>query len=141
MANAILWTTPTAIATILSTELNSLGNGVSAFSGIIDNRQGHQYADFQLAVTFGTAPGVRAEVALMLAETIDNTNYATAVETENPCLLGQFPVRAVTTAQLLILRMVPLPDAQFKLWVRGTNQTMAATGNTLKVIYYDEEVQ
>jgi hypothetical protein len=141
MANAILWTTPTAIATLLSTELNSLGNGVSALSGIIDNRQGHQYADFQLAVTFGTAPGVRAEVSLMITETLDDTNYATAIDAENPCLLGQFLVRAVTTAQILVLRMVPLPDAQFKLWVRGTNQTMAASGNTLKAIYYDEEVQ
>lgn len=143
MVNAIKWSTPAAIATLLSTGLNSLANGSRAISSAItDNRE--QYADFELVVTFGSAPAADSPIYLYFIKQIDGTNYEDGSTSLTPSAAPDviFTVRAVTSAQREIRSRVVLPNGTFEvLLVNASGQAMAASGNTLKWITYCDEIQ
>jgi hypothetical protein len=136
----IKWTTPAAIVTDLTTELNALANNAIAISVIIANNV-ERYADFELAVTYGTAPSLGGYVGLYAIQAVDGTNYQDAVDPlPASALLGVFPLRAVTTAQRIALRHCLLPAADFKVAVQNVaGQAMSASGHTVKHVTYSEE--
>jgi len=143
--SVVKWQTPAAIASLLTTGLNSLANNGYAVSAAVDNDTGkHRYADFELVATYGTNPSAGAFVSLFLVESVDGTNYADGDASIAPpatALIGIFPIRAVTTAQRVAIRQVALSPFKFKIVIRNeTGQAMAASGNTVKYCTYNEEV-
>jgi hypothetical protein len=145
VANNILWSATVTIATALSTELNALANAASAVSSAIDNTSGrHMYSDWELAVAYGSAPAANGRCTLYLLPSVDGTNYPDFVSGSEPphMQVGGFPLRAVTSAQRLVLRRVLVPPGLFKVGLlNSAGQAMPATGTTVKYIFYDEQVQ
>lgn len=129
--------TATAV-TSLSTDLNSLANNTnSAASAAHDNAtEKALWHDLELVVTFGTAPAANSPVEVYLIPSVDGTNYADGGGTVTPApnlLVGVFYVRAVTTAQRVVIERVEVPPGLFKYVIRNVSgQATAATGNTLK---------
>lgn len=139
---------PGAIQSLLTTELNSLANTNAAIASAYDNSAaGNQFfwADFELVVTYGTAPSAGATVDIYLLEAPDGTNYADGTSGASPVVVsthyaGSFPLRAVTTLQRIVIRGVPLTPIPFKAQlVNGSGQAMAASGNTLKMLPYRDQ--
>jgi len=128
----------------MSTELNSLASGAGALQSVGTNvaydNSGNVsscfWADFELRVTFGTGPTAGTTVDLYLIPlSSDGTNYVDGSATvQQPTLLvGSWMVRAITTAQVLMLRNVPLPNDKYLVSVvNNTNQAFPASGSTIK---------
>jgi hypothetical protein len=128
------------LTTLETTSLNSLAASTqvigSAASISGDATDADLYADFELVVTFAVAPTVDSEVRLYLIRSADGTNYEDGDSTLRPpagASVGGFQVRAVTTAQRMIVRDVQLPPGLWKPLLVNTNQAWAASGNTLKL--------
>lgn len=129
-------------ATCLSTGLNSLANNSLAISAAYDNTaasaegDGYILADFELVVTYGTAPTANTGCSLWILLTQDGTNYEDGGTSLTPARVPDLvlPLRAVTTEQRIIKRVI-LPQGIFKILLKndGTGQAMAATGNTVKI--------
>lgn len=133
---------------LLSTELNSLASGSGALQSTgtnpaFDNTNASNLffaADLELVVTFGTGPTAGTIDVYLLPLGSDGATYADGAGgaspvTSNAEYLCSFPVRAVTTAQRLVLSDVPIPGEQFTVIIvnNGTGQALAASGNTLKI--------
>jgi hypothetical protein len=124
---------------VLTTELNSLANNSTAITAAIDNTSNHFiYIDVELEVTFGSAPTLNAGLNLYVVPSQDGTNYAdgsagTPGTIPAPhCLRGVFLVRAVTSAQRIILERIEVPPGLYKLLLENkAGQTTAASGNVL----------
>ncbi len=132
--------------TVLDTGLNALASSAAAISSAIDNDADlDTYADFQLSVTFGSAPTDASICSLYLVRTVDGTNFEDA-STTGPVVprggfVGAFSVRAVTSAQVMILKEVLLPPRDFKVMlVNSTNQAFPASGSTVKMLTYKQQV-
>lgn len=128
-------------STLLSTELNSLANNILAIGSAYDNTQGqagdgYNLCDLELVVTYGTAPGTSTGVSFWFLTTQDGTNYEDGDALTTPARLPDcvFPLRAVTTAQRIV-RRVMLPWGKFKPLAKndGTGQSMSGSGNTIKI--------
>lgn len=134
--------------TLLSTELNSLASGsrTNASSAVDNDNASNRYlfGTFELAVTFSSTPLSGKTVDLFILPTVDGTNYADGSSSVNPGsgnYVASFPVRAVATAQRLMLYNVPLPPTDFKvLLVNNSGQNMTASGHTLKMVMSAYEV-
>jgi hypothetical protein len=127
--------TPTSA---LTTELNSLANAAATAAGTAQDNSTNKdlWAIFVLSVTFGTAPTAGATVDLYILPSADGgTNYADAVVAATPArgmLVGSFSCRAVTTAQVMIIDNVPIPE-KFKMQVvNNSGQAFPASGSTVK---------
>jgi hypothetical protein len=132
--------------TALDTALNSLANNAAALSAAIDNDADLDvYADIELVVTYGTNPTDQSLVECYVVRTIDGTNFEDA-STTGPILprasfVGGFSLRAVTTAQRIVIPEVRLPPRDFKIFVvNKSGQAMAASGNTVKLKTYRLQV-
>lgn len=144
------WTAPASIETWISTDLNSLANNAGEVPGgasatyIDADAYGQLYADLELVVTFGVAPTASTLVELYFIRRIDGTNpedYTRGASAAGPPngFEGGFPVRAVTSAQRIILPKVQLPPLDFiPILINKTGQAFAASGNTLKAVRYTE---
>jgi hypothetical protein len=128
-----------AIATALTTDLNSLANGsTSALSAEIDNSTTkYLYADMELNLASLT-PTAGGYVALYLVPTIDGTNYplfdtgASPGTANNNYFVGSFSTKAAAAAQRIAMREIQLPPGKYKLAVyNGAGVALAASGNTL----------
>lgn len=144
MASTFKWTTPEAIQTALSTELNSLANGsYSAASAAIDNLTGlytHMALELYLA---SLTPVAGQMISIYLVPTIDGTNYEDgggAVAAPNVSYLCSFDLRSATAAQYRAVAEIPIPPFSFKLIVANVTITsgvaLASSGNTLKYRRY-----
>jgi hypothetical protein len=130
-----------SLTTLMSTELDGLGSGAKALGATaFDNAasgSGFFWADFELNVTFGTAPTAGKVVELYLIPAMDGTNYADGSGTVDPEIglrAGGVAVRNVNTAQRLVFRNAALPPWKFKpLLKNGADQGFAASGNTLSI--------
>lgn len=125
-----------SIATALSTELNSLGNGSqSSASSAIDNTSALDLLiDMTLTVaTQGSARSAGATVSVYLVPALDGTNYDDAVA-GNAELVAVFPLDAATTARQQTRRDIPIPPGLYKLFaVNNTGQALAASGNLVEI--------
>lgn len=131
---------------ILTTELNSLTTTGSAISGAIDNDTDRDtLADFELLISYASAPGAGTVIECYIVRTVDGTNYEDG-STTGPVLpqsgfVGGFMLRNVTGAQRIIIPGVPIPPRDFKVMVvaKTTGQTAAASGNTLVGHFYGRQ--
>lgn len=143
----IKWHNGISVASLLTTELNSLANGAAAItaSAVDADTDLATHGDFELVVTYGTNPTADSVVDLYLIRQVDGTNYEDG-STTGPILpangwVGSFTLRAVTTAQRIIVPKVELPPLDFHvLVVNRSGQAMAASGNTLKLKRYGKQV-
>jgi hypothetical protein len=137
-----------SVTTLLSTELNSLASAsevvssVGGTSGLFNNT----YAGGGLgAYTLGqfelhlAAPGgslTATPVLVWFLQSVDGSNYedgsSSILPARNPDLI--IPVRAVSTAQRIIV-VAPLPQGNWYVELyQATGQTWASSGSTLKVM-------
>jgi hypothetical protein len=123
------------VSNAMTTELNSLASSTGkAISSAFDNSTNLDlFDDLQLTVTFASAPTAGTVVELYLLPSIDGgTDYAdgsTSVLPQSSLYVGGFAVRAVTTAQKMIVRGVALPPGLFKYLVQNTtNQAFPRVG-------------
>lgn len=132
---------------IMTTELNSLTSTGSALSSAVDNDTDLDlYMDIEGLFTFGTGPTAGSVLEVYLVSSLDATNFEDG-STTGPIVpangyVGCFVLRSVTTAQRMIIRGVAVPPTDFKLMVvaRTTGQTAAASGNTVRALFYKEQV-
>src|SRR5262249_51343149 len=116
------WYVPTSLQTILTTGLDSLGNGSVTTSSAYDNSAAlDMFADFVLAVCWGVAPSAGAKAAeIYLLPAVDGTNYAQQDGSGNPqkaLLIGALESRAPSTSvvEYLVLVGVPIPPGLWKV--------------------------
>jgi hypothetical protein len=133
-----------AVASLMTTELNSLANNaLAASSSSYNNIQaggggdGYTLCDLELVATFGTAPTANTGVSVWFLARPDGTNFEDGSASITPARLPDavIPVRAVTTAQRIVRRIL-LPWGVFSTLLKndGTGQALAASANTLKVL-------
>ncbi len=124
-----------SIASALTTEVHSLGNGsASSASSAIDNTTNLDlYHDLTLTVAAqGSARSAGATVAVYMTMALDGTNYddtnATTAE-----LVAVFPLDAATPARQATRRDIAVPPGLFKYFVlNSTGQAFASSGNILE---------
>lgn len=127
------------IDSVMTTELNSLANNSRAISAAKggDATAAALFGDWELAVTFGTAPTLDAQISLFLVPSVDGTNYADGDASIRPApnlYVGSFYVRNVTSAQRMAIRDVPMPPGLYKAVILNeSGQAFPASGSTLKV--------
>jgi hypothetical protein len=124
-----------AIASVLTTELNSIANAaVSAASSAIDNTSALDLYD-DLTFTIATQGGARtagATVSVLMVQALDGSNYDD-VQVTCGQLVAVFPLDAATTARQVSVRDVPIPPGLFKYFVlNSTGQAFASSGNILE---------
>jgi len=127
------------VTTVMTTELDALGSGTGkAISAAVDNSVNLDlFADLELAVDFVSAPTVGGLIEVYLLPSIDGgTTYpdgSGSILPQSALFVGGFAVRAVTSAQVMLLRGVPLPPGFYKYEVQNTtNQPFPASGSTLR---------
>lgn len=132
------------VSLVMSTELNALGaSSGKAISAAIDNYVPNPapyldlFDNLELAVDFVAAPTAGSVIELYLLPSIDDgTTYpdgSTSILPQSSLYVGGFAVRAVTSAQVMVLRGVALPPGTFKYLIQNTtNQAFPATGSTLR---------
>lgn len=134
------WTAPEAIATALSTGLNSLSDGsASAASSAIDNETDlYLYIDLELVLASLTPAG-SPTVDVYLLATLDGTNYDDLSESNLGTYLGSFAFSTATAAKRCVLRNLVIPPLKFKLaLINHAGAALAASGNTLKYRRHSE---
>lgn len=127
------------VATVLSTELNSLANAAysaaSAAQGA-DATGGPLLGDFELVLTSLT-PTSNGIAELYLIRSADGTNYEDVPSSTNPgsnAYVGTFIGSTGASAKRLVLPDVPLPPGLWKAVLKNTSgPAFAAASNTLKV--------
>jgi hypothetical protein len=143
MANAVKWSTPAAIVSVLTTELNALGNNtLSALGPAYDNATNkNQYIDIELVLASLT-PTSGGYVALYAALAVDGTNYGDAKRESLQQLIGIFSLDTATAAKRTSLRNILLPPELMKFYVDNqAGVALGATLNTVKVVSYNPEIQ
>lgn len=137
MATTVKWSTPGAFTTLLSTELNALAAaGVSALSPTYDNSTALDlFGDFQIDVTFGSAPTANGALQVFIIPAPDGTNFGTAQF--SGAIIGGWLIASNTTQQLYTIRGIPLPPSKFKIQLQnGASVAFPATGSTVKMLPY-----
>lgn len=144
----IRWSAVEAVETILSTELNSLGNGSRKLSAAIDNdtasTERFTHGDFELSLGTQTTRTGSPSVTMYILPTVDGgTTYPTGSDSITPSselIAGVFSFPLDATAHIAYLRNVVLPPSDFKvLLLNGTSQAFNASGNTLRMSKYGLE--
>ena len=124
-----------AIASILTTELNSLSNGsVSSASSAVDNSSALDlFCDFTFTIaTQGGSRSTGATVSVFMVQALDGSNYDD-VQVTCSQLVAVFPLDAATTARQCSVRDVPVPPGLYKLFIlNSTGQAFASSGNILE---------
>lgn len=144
MANIGKWNTPTSAASILTTELNSLGNNtMSAASSAVANQTNlDMYVDIEVNLA-SLSPAAGAYVAIYIAEAVDGTNYPAPsgadMRLSATQLLCVVPIgTTASTAQRVAARNILLPPQTFKIYLDNqTGVSLGATGNTVKFLAYN----
>jgi hypothetical protein len=136
MATTTLYVEGT-IATLLSTELNSLANNALNIGSAYSSGGNYVMADIEANVTFGTAPTANTALVIWFLRAPDGTNYEDGGTSVTPARLPDvvIPLRAVTTAQRVV-RRVAIPPGTFKPLLKndGSGQSLSASGNTIKIL-------
>lgn len=138
--NVLLKGYTSAIATCLTTELNSLADtNTTALSSQIDNSTNlDEFIDFQLHLASVTISSTSAYCTVYLIPTPDGTTYpnwdsSTYANYDSQYFVGTILVKPVSAATFDGAEIyVPLPPGKFKIALRNNcGAALAASGNTL----------
>lgn len=141
MATTNKWLTPEAIATDLTTQLNSIANGAqSAQSAAIDNLTDlYQYMEIELVLASLTPTGT-PYCLIYLVKQIDGTNYEDLSTAASHLVIASLPMSTAVAAKRLVAANILIPPCAFKLAVQNQcGPALAASGNTLKHRRYNEQ--
>jgi hypothetical protein len=134
-------------ANIMTTELNSLGDGANKLSSAVSNDAAgelYMYADFELYIAATSSRAADNRVDLYLLQEQDATNYTYGGDSLDPppnSWIGTFVFDAATAARYNHLRGIMLPPTDFKILLRNElGVAFASSGNTLKLIKYNLQV-
>ncbi len=147
MASIAKWNTPSSVVSLLTTELNSLGdNTASAASSAVANQTNLDvYADIWLHLA-SLSPASPNYVNVYILEAIDGSTYPSAtgsvLRNQPSQLLCSFLLdTAATTAQDVVVRGVQLPPGSFKVVLDNhAGVSLAASLNPLKMITYNVDL-
>lgn len=132
------------VSNAMTTELNAIAASTGkAISAAFDNTSdgaaagGDLFDDLEMSVDFVSAPVAGGIIEVYLLPSLDGgTTYpdgSATVLPQSSLYVGGFAVRAVTTAQIMYLRGVPLPPGFFKYVVQNTaSQAFPATGSVMR---------
>lgn len=142
----ITYSTPTAAATALGTELNSLANAAySAASAAIDNRTTkHLYMGLELALASLTPGASNTGCSVYLLPSVDGSTYpdggGAVVPGPETYLCCFAALSTAAGAKLRTMAGIPIPPLLFKLvLLNDTGVALAASGSTLDYILYSEQ--
>lgn len=153
MANIIKWGAQSSFTWAINDSataptLKGLANNGQKLGNAYDNNANrNMFAAFQLWCKGASAFTANTVCELYILSSTDGSTYADGSDTIAPgyhMLVGVFPLRAVATAQLIILRDIPIPPLKFKplLINRGGQAfTNVDTENHLLMWTYNPEVQ
>lgn len=143
---ATRYTAKDSASNVLTTELNSLGDGSnkitgSALSNDAATTERELFADFMLSIaTQGSARDSGATVDLYIIPEVNGT-YAYGGDALDPArkhYRGSFEFDAATTARVDIIEQVKLPMSDYYVLVQnGTGQAFASSGNVLSSEIFD----
>ena len=139
------WDDPTSRGSVLSTELNALGNDArSAAGGLLDNLTNKdQYAWAKLTVDFVSAPSAGAYCQLFMVKALDGTNYEQGSDTVEPAQnisVGSFPLLASTAAQHVTIGPFLLPPYKVKfILLNKSGQAFPASGSLVEIFTSNDE--
>ena len=134
-----------SLNTHMSTELNSLGDDSNAVGtiGIANETDLFLFDDVEWHNAIMTyAPAADSVIELYcVSQDLDGSGYEDGedgtIDPPQVNLVGVFELREVTTAQTHILRQIPISPGTYKyVVINKTGQTLASSGNTLKVTPY-----
>lgn len=141
MATNFLWGAVGSVMNLLTTELNSLGNGtLSALGPEINNSTGFQVG--QLTITMASAAFVAPSyIAIYLVPSSDTAGAAyptftsAAAAALSNYLVGTVYINGSTAAQTETLNNIPIPLGKFKTLALtgGSCPTLAASANTVNL--------
>lgn len=135
MATTFQWVAPEALATALTTELNSLANGSFSTAFALNNESGlYQFINFELVLASLT-PAAGQQVAVYIMAAVDSTpNYPDANAADN--LVYVWPLSTSTSAKRKTATNILIPPLNLNITVGNLTVTsgvaFAASGNTLK---------
>lgn len=139
------YTAKDTAATVLSTELNSLGDGSNKITGAAlsndaDSTERDLFADFSLSLAAqASARSAGATVGLYILPEVDGV-FAYGGDALNPSpnhYRGSFVFDASTSARVDILEGVRLPNSDYHvLLINETGQAFSASGNVLALEVY-----
>lgn len=141
MATATTHKAYETIASLLTTELNTLANdtfcSISAAQGA-DGTGGPLKGDFELVLASGRTSGGNTTAAdLYIVPSADGTNYQDTPSSTVPaadCYAGTFTCATGTGAVRAVLKNIDLPPGLWKaIVVNRAGAAWAASANTLKV--------
>jgi len=145
MASQVKWSAPSALANVLTTELNSLANnGVTAVGSELDNAATkNQYGYLQLAVTFASAPTAGGYINVYRVLSLDGSTYPTPTGQLEPTeWVCSIQVDDGTSAQKLNSRLIVVPPFKQKFILENkTGQAFPASGSTLSITMFNDEGQ
>lgn len=147
MPNAIKHSALSSINSYLSAGLNSLASAGQVVGGTINNdTDRNRWMQIEIALALqGTARVVGAHIAVYLLSSIDGSVFSygsSSVDPSPSTLLTTLAFDAVVTARTVVSLALPIPATDFQLvFENNTGQTLAASGNTMRLVFWNEEVQ
>jgi hypothetical protein len=124
--------------TLLSTEMNSLGNNANAVhaTSVTLTSAGYIDAEVEFVFSFPTAPTANTALWVWLLRETDGTNFEDGSGSVTPTRLPDliYTVRAVNTTQRIVQTAFDIPPGNIRVLVRnqGTGQAMG-TSNVLTI--------
>lgn len=147
MANKILWeTTPTSRSTVLTTELNSLGNAAySAVGTEIDNSANlDQWGCCEINLA-SLNPTAGAYLQLFVTQAVGGTNYEDPPDADSPGLQNSVAIVTVnpgSTTKRATTAWFRLPPSKIKfVLLNGCGVALAAASNTVTLYTNNDEIQ
>ena len=147
MANITKLIAGTAITTVMSADLNALGNGSSVLSTtVVDNSTNLDLVNnWELVITSTSSMTANTVMSMWLVVSIDGTNYAegTSANAAQPSMWwGDFEIpRAANSFRLALVggKSCPLflPPLKFKPLIKNGSGQALLSVNTLKLITHN----
>jgi hypothetical protein len=140
------WTMPDSAVQLLGAELNSLANDAAVTSATFNNAAAanlKQYATFELAATFASAPTADRTVDLYAVYSGDGSLFEDSSAARPPAmgLLGSFVLDNTASAQRkLVTGVMLLPFAVRFMVVNKAGFAMTASGHSLRLWTFNQQV-
>lgn len=125
---------------LATTALNSLASGAAVEIDFPNTTENDLNVDFELLVTFASAPTADQTIDFAWRRTLDGVNFEDSSAARLPAngVIGQMSVAASASAQRLILPGVTIPPLSSKLVLRNsTSQAFVSAGNVLRALAYN----